>query len=155
MMTYIIVCNLFCNCNTFSILDIIIWNRAILFETPCILNSTRTPRNWSCPITYATKYSSLHCVLLSSDIITSYHRSVSMTHIGQTSLMQSAVWSSCHGVIVVSHASADQDNRIIIQSGGYRQKYTAKWALQWNSTWWRQIVLCGNEKHTDSQYGLK
>ena len=34
---YLIVCNLFCNCNTFSLLDIIIWNRVILFETRCII----------------------------------------------------------------------------------------------------------------------
>jgi len=33
--TYLIVCNLFCNCNTFSLLDIIILNRVILFETRC------------------------------------------------------------------------------------------------------------------------
>ena len=32
----LIVCNLFCNCNTFSLLDIIIRNRVILFETPYI-----------------------------------------------------------------------------------------------------------------------
>ena len=31
------VCNSFCNCNTFALLDISIWNRAILFETPCKL----------------------------------------------------------------------------------------------------------------------
>ena len=31
------VCNLFCNCNTFSLLDMIIWSRVILFETPCII----------------------------------------------------------------------------------------------------------------------
>jgi len=61
-----------------------------------------------------------------------------MTHAGQTSLMQSAVWYSCHRVIVISRTSADQNHRIGVQFGGYRQKYTAKWALQWNSsTWWR------------------
>ena len=38
--TYWIVYNLFCNCNTFSLLDIIIWNRVILFETRCITVST-------------------------------------------------------------------------------------------------------------------
>ena len=41
----LIVCNLFCNCNTFSLLDIIIWNRVILFETRCMILCTNS-ENW-------------------------------------------------------------------------------------------------------------
>ena len=36
------VCDLFCNCNAFFLLDIIILNRVILFETRCTLR----PRNY-------------------------------------------------------------------------------------------------------------
>ena len=44
------VCNLFCNGNTFSLLYIIIWNRVILFETRCIYTVYMISYNMPVPV---------------------------------------------------------------------------------------------------------